>query len=211
MPHPIAVWTLRPTMRRHPPRFVDSDPLLHALLSSESDDRRAVLALLFDQHVFRQIDRVLAARFARSQIARDPWVDVRLDVLRRIVARLDLLLRDPVRDRLLDLPAYVIAVSSTAFDDMVRRDFPHRAKLTNRIRYVLRHDARFAEWTAGDMLLTGFREWHGLGAAVATPDSSGPLACDEIPSALEQLFAGAGGPLPLDSVVSLLRTLDADR
>jgi len=108
-------------------------------------------------------------------------------------------------------PDYVAAVAFNAFDEHLRRAFPHHARMKNRIRYVLRRDPRFSLWNVGLAIVGGRAGWEGTEAATALPaidfGAGGDLA-----AALLRIFDAAGRPVAVDLLVSVLTVVfDAPR
>jgi hypothetical protein len=181
----------------------DNDEVLAPLLAATCDEeRQRLIARLVADYAYTRIDRILDARFARSAIAWHHREDIRSEILLRIVTRLHRLgpeSGEPVRD----LSAYVAVIAFNTFDEFVRRSFPHRARLKNRITYALRNDDRFSLWEAGSLLLAGLRAWHDR-RDTARLDGIPPTASPNVGDALEALFRAAGAPLELEAVVSLI-------
>lgn len=185
-----------------------SDPLLDDVLQASTDDlRQEALAELLSDHVYWRVDRILGARFRRSMIRLDQREDVRAETLLKLVNRLHRLVRDPESEPLQNFADYVSVVTYNTFDDFVRRAYPLRTRLRNRVRYALRHDARFALWASGEVLLCGYARWSQESSAVrnATEEMSVTGGTD-LRSVLVELFEQSGGPLELDAVVSRIAT-----
>jgi hypothetical protein len=106
-----------------------------------------------------------------------------------------------------DLNGYVAVAAGRACDDVLRRRYPARARLKNRVRYLLSHTDGLASWPGpdGGSLLCGYAAWQGS-APRAVTEAALPADADRLtPAALcAAVFDAAGGPVPLDDLVGLL-------
>lgn len=149
-----------------------------------------------------------------------------LELVQDVMARLWERLVDPAH--LLDDPAsYAATVTHNAWSDHLRRRYPLRASLRNRLRYFLNHQAGFATWPGqrGETL-TGLHAWRlaaPSGDAMAPgallrgerslPRGSVPrkhLDRFEAPDwhrLLSALYQHTGGPVELDDLVSIVAAL----
>ena len=176
------------------------DPLLDRVAASAAgDERRAAIEELLARHAYERIDRILETKLRRSALPADTRDDVRGEVLLRLVNRLQRV--DAGDEPIASFPDYVAVVAYNTFDDFVRRSFPERAKLKNRIRYALQHDERFAVWESRGTLLCGLRAWSGTARAhdAAVPELDAGAGLRE---ALALLLAEARGPLEVDAVIA---------
>jgi len=153
-------------------------------------------------HGFWRIDRILDRRFAGSALPDDHRDDVRAEILLRLVVRLRRLLREP-GEEVRDLPSYISVVAFNTFDDFLRRKYPLRTKLRNRVRYALGHTPRLALWEDRSETLCGLREWIGQRpvTGVLRPRLT---ETSDLRAALDELFRVSRGPLKLDAAVSLI-------
>lgn len=181
-----------------------NDPLLRDVLGSATEElREAAIADLLASHAYWRVDRILGARFRRSGIRGDQQEDLRADILLKLVSRLRRLLEDPEAAPLSQFADYVAVVTFNTFNDFVRRLYPLRTKLMNRIVYALRHDEKFALWEDGSVLLCGLAAWAGRpGQFSAGAETMSVIAGTDLRTALADLFAQAKGPLEVDSVVT---------
>ena len=182
-----------------------NDPVLWPLIASESDDaRRAELETLLTRHALPVVRQIVS----RQQSANGPLraqdaEDIASTVTIRLVRKLQ---RVPFEsgeaiERLSDF-----AASSTfnAVHDFMRRHFPERTRLKNRVRYVLLRDARFRTWATP------------AGTACGRASSPETPKTDQVPAswrhadpsrpadAIDSLLAAAGGPLLVEDVIQAL-------
>ncbi|HYI10351.1 MAG TPA: hypothetical protein VEK57_14925 [Thermoanaerobaculia bacterium] len=133
----------------------------------------------------------------RGMFEPDDFDDLRSEVMLRLVRRLE----DREAEPIASFPDYVAIVAFHVVDDYVRKRYPDRARLANRIRFTLTRDDRFALWEIGRELVAGLPAWEGRRAI----PFSGGMAVDhtDIPGSLLGIFRESGGPLGLHAIVSL--------
>jgi RNA polymerase sigma factor (sigma-70 family) len=183
-------------------RAAENDPLLEPYLAaSDEAAREEALATLVGGHA-STIARQVIARFGSSEtLSRDDADDVVATVNLRLLRKLRAMLLFE-SETLREFEGYVVTLAYNSIYDLLRRRFPERTRLKNRIRYLLTHDARFALWTTSAGLACGFAAHREQAPVTLTKIPS--LPGREQPSkALEQLFRLADAPLMLDDVISI--------
>jgi hypothetical protein len=101
--------------------------------------------------------------------------------------------------------AYVAAAARHGCDHYLRRKYPLRWRLRNRIRYVLEHDARWRIWKGPDEAWKcgpAGSEGRPMMTAPRVEDLSG-VEPDRIRDLLAAIFRASDGPLELATVVGL--------
>ena len=186
----------------------------HDLLEQLAPVIRAIL--------MRKSGMSLAAHDSRSDN-----VDA-LELSQDVMARLWERIADGGGDAVADLKAYAATVTHNAWSDHLRRKYPQRASLKNRLRYFLNHQRSYALWNDGDgELLAGRHGWQLKAMAAADASRINALrdgqaqlprgsvarkamdlyAAPEwdrlVGAVLEQLAA----PLPLDELVGIAAAL----
>ena len=148
--------------------------------------------------------RETARRNVRNYSGHD-WPDAVEEVEAEVLLHLSTRLRDLRHGRAPDienLRGYVVSAVIHAAFEQLRRRCPGRTRLQNRIRYLLRNDARFGLWkTDAGEWLTGVARWQGRALPVVSPlvrAQTAPL--DRI---LREIFELAGGPIRLGELVGL--------
>jgi hypothetical protein len=154
------------------------DPALGAYLSA-SDERAAdeLLGRWLVESAGPAIAHVVASRLAGV-----PEAD-REDVAAGVALRLTEKLRGLRAARVLEqvgevpissLEAYAVASAQNACRAFLRARQPHRTRLANQLRYLLRHDPALATWEDGDgRALAGLARWRGRSAGEPPPAISG--------------------------------------
>lgn len=125
------------------------DPLLVPLIHLRPGEAGQSLERLVTTHALPVIDSVVrkCQGWAGMAAIRD---DVKGEVAIRLLRRLRTLSEQPDAEPIVSFRNYVATVTFHAMDDLLRRHFPQRNQLKNRLRYLLGHDDRFATWTAAD-------------------------------------------------------------
>lgn len=147
------------------------------------------------------VEAILARARRVNRLSREDVDDVRSAVMLRMVRRLQ-------GDGIDDLEAYAAALTRNALHDVMRSRHPERARLKNRLRFLLAHDPRFATWIEAGTRVCGLAEWRGrrpLRAAVSADAVSLQRPGERQPGeALLRVLQHLDGPVELDELVSLL-------
>jgi DNA-directed RNA polymerase specialized sigma24 family protein len=136
------------------------DPLLTPFVRAATDaEAHDALSTLFDAHVAPLVRQVVRRHLGR-QSGND--ADVTDDVAQRTLLRLTRQLwqvRQGQAEAIGGMNAYVAQASANACHEWLRERYPQRARLQQRIRYILRHHASLALWAReGDGWVCGRAE-----------------------------------------------------
>lgn len=105
----------------------------------------------------------------------------------------------------------VAKVAFNAVHAFLRRRYPERTRLRNRLWYLFSHDRRFAVWEAGGETVCGIAAWRGRAAkSVTIPAGRATNAMLDRKSpaaALHAIFAHVNEPLRFDDLVRLAAEL----
>jgi hypothetical protein len=181
------------------------DAILAPFVAAHGSDAEATLGDLLATHATPLIRRVVVRRLGHANCDVD-------DVCSQVVMQLMLRLRQGVKDG--DLGAievfdrYTAASAHHGCDHYLRRKYPLRWQLRNRIRYVLEHDSHWFVWqVTGETWLCGPVGWQARPPAMAPAvgDLAG-VAPQRVRELLLRIFQLSDGPLELASVVELAAT-----
>ncbi|MDQ1524992.1 MAG: hypothetical protein QOE47_2916 [Pyrinomonadaceae bacterium] len=152
--------------------------------------------------------------------------DVCGEAVLRLVARLREL-KDGAPDErpINDFRGYVATVAYHHCHEYLRRKYPRRHGLKNKLRYLLSRDATFAIWEGGDRhLLCGFAAWRAAQPSSARDASDrlrvgdagdllgfGDASQVALPDLLKAVFERTGGPVELDALVEFVAALTGVR
>ena len=158
----------------------------------------------------RTVISKVMGRFGRSEHALR--LDEREDIAGTVTLRLLRRLRES-SDAIGDFEHYVATLTYHTVYDFMRRRYPERTRLKNRLRYLLQHDPRLALWSAGEVVSCGLRAWEGRGDllhgfAIHRANASARMLDASRPhDAAVAIFEQAGAPLSLETVVAIAAEL----
>ena len=189
-----------------------NDRLLAPLILATSEEERSgALGKILVERARPLVHRVVA-RYRQSNrlLGAEEAEDIASHVVLQLVRRLQAVAfeHDQAIERLDDFTA---TLTFNALYDFMRRCFPERTRLKNRVRYVLAHDARFRMWTAPQ----------GMACAAATAEPLDPvahaetaildawygLAPERLGDALEHILGSVGRPLLINDLLDILADL----
>lgn len=183
-----------------------NDPLLASLLRARDDEaRRAAIGAVLVTHARPVIERVLA-RYGGGDGAIGPAEaeDLTATVMLRLVQRLQNLAEDPDW-AIASLADFTATLTFNAVYDVLRRRYPERTRLKNRVRYVLLRDRRFRTWTAEQGAVCGLASWdaHDNLAELPRPawKTRRRVEPERVADAVETLLVAAGRPVLVDDLV----------
>lgn len=180
-----------------------NDESLWPLIATDSEEeRRHQLETLLTGQVLPVVRKLVAQRqygMLRPQDAEDISSTVILRVMRKL-QRVPFERADAI-ERLSDF-----AASSTlnAIRDFMRRQFPERTRLKDRLRYILTRDRRFRTWSSAAGPACGLSSWPETMATGPVPASFRHAEPARTSEALEALLQTAGEPLLVSDVVQAL-------
>ena len=178
------------------------DAVLERFLASHDGDAEEALGELLSTHATPIIRRVITSRLGHANSDID-------DVSSQVVLQLMLRLRQGRRDDDLKhidaFDGYIAAAAHHGCDHYLRRKYPLRWQLRNRIRYVLEHDSRWSVWKSPEGIwMCGRAGWETRAAGVP-PDGRdlADVQSQQVGMLLTRTFDVSDGPLPLWVVVDL--------
>jgi RNA polymerase sigma factor (sigma-70 family) len=203
------------------------DTLLEPLLLEASDEQADELLLrLITVHaepVIKGIIRYKLHLGSHRADGRAEADDIYQEVLAQLLAELQQLRKRPDEHPITDLRGMAAVIAHRTCSRWMRRQFPERHALKNRLQYLLTRQRGLALWQDEDRkLVAGFAAWQGLKKA-ANAARLGDLSNDEgllahtrmlksgrqqeLGDALAAIFNHLGGPVEFDELVSALAAL----
>ena len=185
------------------------DARLAPLIESGGSDAEIERLLV---EVAAPVVREVIARYVRAGDAAGDAADLESTINLRLLHKFRSVAASPA-PAVLDLESYIATVSYNVINDHLRRRFPERTRLKNRIRYVLMRDARLASWTAPAGVVAGLKTWTGSAAALtAVPlhrdDATAVMRDRDRPGdAMHALFEAIGAPVELEALIAFLAAL----
>jgi DNA-directed RNA polymerase specialized sigma24 family protein len=182
------------------------DPSLRGFVEAidEADaDRR--LGALIEEQAEPLIRRIVAHKLSAFRdpgaggTSRQDVEDITADAVLALVSRLQALRAEPAGGGIESFADYTATVAYNAFAHYLRRRHPERARLKNRLRYVLTRDRRFALWPTSDGLVCGRA---GSRAGSASREAAARL--EELTAAPDRWLGGTVSPAPRDDPGTLV-------
>ncbi len=199
---------------------VKIDALLEPLLVETSDDQADELLLqLINEHaepVIKSIIRFkLRLGFYRAA-QRAEADDIYQEVLLQLLAQLQRFRKLPGGHPISDLRGMAAIIAHRTCARWLRRQFPERHALKNRLHYLVTRQRGFALWQNADgQLVAGFAVWREQNIAgrrsldlqalsnLTGPSRSGKALADTVAA----IFNHVPGPIELDELVSAVASL----
>jgi RNA polymerase sigma factor (sigma-70 family) len=203
------------------------DTLLEPLLLHASDEQAdELLSRLITVYAEPVIKRIICYKLHLSfhQAAQQAEADdIYQEVLVQLLAELQRLRKQPDEHPITDVRGLAAVIAHRACSRWMRRQFPERHALKNRLQYLLTRQRGLALWQDEDRkLVAGFAAWQGQRKAVAVArlrhlsDDEGLMAHiwmlqsgrqRELGDALAAIFNHLGSPVEFDELVSALAAL----
>lgn len=213
-------------MKKSP--VIKIDPLLEPLLAAGGDDGRAdeLLSRLIADHAESVIKGVIRHKlhlsFRRTGDCAEAE-DVYQESLLQLLTQLRRLRERPDEHPIADVRAMAAVIAHRTCSRRMRRQFPERHALKNRLHYLLTRQRGFALWQDDNgKQLAGFAAWLGRKKAVsasrlAQPSDDEKLLvhvravksgkAHELSDALAAIFDFLGGPIDFDELIGALTAL----
>jgi hypothetical protein len=193
-----------------PLAFGGNDPRLGPfLLAADESAAEERLADLIRVTAAPIVSGVVARRLRFGREERQDSADVRSDISLRLITSLQSLRVNADAEPIADFGRYVAVTSFHACHDYLRRRYPVRWRLKNRLRYLLTHDPQF--------VVTHDPEQGPMCAfsAARSPARGWPprpnTATTDLAGRVAGALAGGGEPMSLDRLVDLIGdAADAD-
>lgn len=200
-------------------------PLVRPAPESELKDN---LARLIAEHAAPIIKGVIRRKLQAGggdSASRQQAEDLYGDVVVQLLTRLQAFIADPHENSIGDFHGYVAVTTYNACHLYLRRKYPSRWRLKNRLRYTLSRAGDFALWQGDDGdLLCGFRAWlnskqdsregnRRLRQLTDDPEARQRAGLTagapqvELSDVLRAAFRFAGGPVGLDELLAVVADL----
>lgn len=200
------------------------DTLLEPLLLAASDEQADELLLrLITGHAEPVIKGIIRYKLHLSSAQRAEADDIYQEVLVQWLAELQQLRKQPDKHPITDVRGMAAVIAHRTCSRWMRRQFPERHALKNRLNYLLTRQRGLALWQDDDgNRLAGFAVWQGQKKAVSAArlghlsDDEGLAAHirlikrgkqQELGDALAAIFNHLGSPVEFDELVRALAAL----
>ena len=199
------------------------EPLLLEVSDQQADELLLQLITVHAEPVIKGIIRYKLHMSAQRADGRAEADDIYQEVLVQLLAELQQLRKQPDEHPITDVRGMAAVIAHRTCSRWMRRQFPERHALKNRLQYLLTRQRGFALWQDEDgKLVAGFAAWQGQkkAATAARPEhlakDEGLLAHirtlksgkqQELGDALAAMFNHLGHPVEFDELVSALAAL----
>jgi DNA-directed RNA polymerase specialized sigma24 family protein len=203
------------------------DPLLLPFLESSNESEEALLlARLITDQADPLVQRILRYKLQfyvnrnKTEIQNPDAEEIYSDIHLNLLKRLRLLKEDPSSQPVNNLKSYVTTIARNRCDEYLRRKYPQRRQLKDRVRYCLTNDPEFALWEAADLgLIGGLAGWQHKGVAEVSSFNSKSEDSREklytklrgtevihlkLRDLLKRIFQSSGGPIEIDDLTGLI-------
>ena len=186
---------------------------LLALRGRGAPDDEELGRLLLDEAV-PLLESIVRRRLA--ELPRAEQEEVESGALLRLTEMLQRFVAGDPAVEIQSFRAYVGTTGSNACRAYLRRRHPERTRLSNQLRYALRHDPGLALWSAADgSVRTGLAGWRGRhdeafaaidAAARPAPFEPGPSPATgaALPALLRRFYLHAGRPVRFDRLLAAM-------
>ena len=203
---------------------VKIDILLEPLLTEASEEQaNELLSQLITTHaepVIRGVIRFKLRLNSFRETQRAEADDLHQEVVMQLVAQLQRFRKLPDGHPISDVRGMAAVIAHRTCARWMRRQFPERHALKNRLHYLLTRQRGFALWDEDGKSLAGFALWQKekkpakaarhLSDIEGLPNHIRALKSDkpqELADAVATIFNYAGGPIEFDELVSAIATL----
>ena len=206
------------------------DPLLLPFLESRDEREEAsLLVRLITEQADPVIRRILGYKLQcyaaqnKTGLQTPDVEELYSDIHLYLLKRLRQLKEEPSDKPVSNLRGYIATIARHSCDEYLRRKYPRRRQLKDKVRYCLTNNPEFALWEAADLGLTGgLAGWKQKSAAHFTYLNAQPKGDGEelyaklrpidanglpLPHLLRVIFEASGGPLELDYLTGLIARL----
>jgi RNA polymerase sigma factor (sigma-70 family) len=203
------------------------DALLEPLLMEVSDERAdEILSQLVTVHAEPVIKGIIRYKLHLSSHRGDGRAeadDIYQEVLVQLLSELQQLRNHPDEHPITDVKGMAAVIAHRTCSRWMRRQFPERHALKNRLHYLLTRQRGFALWQDDDkQLVAGFEVWQGQKKTLTAAqlgqlsDNEGLLSRiqmlkggrqQELGDSLAAIFNHLGSPIEFDELVGILAAL----
>ena len=200
--------------------------LLKFIEATDEEQADLWLVTLIDEHAVPIVKEILGSslhfHLSNSAASTQDANDLFNDVITNLLARLRNIRSDRTLGAVTNFRGYIATTAYNACNLYLRKKYPRRSRLKNRLRYLLSHDARFALWmNEASGLICGSAQWRDKGAAspqrlfekirqdpVEWIQTAGLASVGieraQLSNLLNALFQSCGTPLKLDELVNIV-------
>ncbi len=192
---------------------VKIDALLEPLLCATSDEQAdELLSELIADHAEPVIKGVIRFKLrfnSHQETQRAEADDIHQDVVLQLVGQLQRFRKLPDAHPITDVRGMAAIIAHRTCARWMRRQFPERHALKNRLHYLLTRQRGFALWEENGKPLAGFALWQQQkkSAVRNLSDVAHIRKARELADTLKSIFDYAGGPVEFDELVTAVASI----
>lgn len=207
---------------------VDADRIVHRFISEREEPvAQQYLDTLVYQCAQPVIRGVIKSRFSAQtdwQFVNQEQEDLFNSVIVHLLTELHRIRKSSGRESIRDFNGYVAKLTASVCADYLRKKSPHRTRLQEQLRYVLKRQPGFALWQIGPTFVCGFDKWRVTNQSAISPQKFQRLLESEpekawarelskdftqlsLPELLFFLFKRIGQPLEFSRLITLIMRL----
>jgi len=192
---------------------VKIDALLEPLLRATSDEHAdELLSQLIAGHAEPVIKGVIRFKLrfnSHQETQRAEADDIHQDVVLQLVGQLQRFRKLPDTHPITDLRGMAAIIAHRTCARWMRRQFPERHALKNRLHYLLTRQRGFAIWEENGKSIAGFALWQQQKKTTVRNLSAveNIRKAQELAETVKSIFDYAGGPIEFDELVSAVSAI----
>lgn len=204
-------------MQESPAKLAKIDALLEPLLSATTDEHAdELLSQLIADHAEPVIKGVIRFKLrfnSYQETQRAEADDIHQDVVLQLVTQLQRFRKLPALHPITDVRGMTAIIAHRTCARWMRRQFPERHALKNRLHYLLTRQRGFALWDENAKPVAGFAVWQQQKKTVVRNLSDVeklPAHIRKAPGLAEtvaSIFDYAGGPIEFDELVTAVAAI----
>lgn len=192
---------------------VKIDALLEPLLSAATDEQAdELLSQLIAGHAEPVIKGVIRFKLrfnSHQEMQRAEADDIHQDVVLQLVSQLQRFRKLPDAHPITDVRGMAAIIAHRTCARWMRRQFPERHALKNRLHYLLTRQRGFALWEENGKSIAGFALWQQQkkSAVRSLSDVKHIRKAQELAETVKSIFDYAGGPVEFDELVTAVAAI----
>ena len=200
-------------MQESPAKLAKIDALLEPLLSATTDEHaNELLSQLIAGHAEPVIKGVIRFKLrfnSHQETQRAEADDIHQDVVLQLVGQLQRFRKLPDTHPITDVRGMAAIIAHRTCARWLRRQFPERHALKNRLHYLLTRQRGFALWEENGKSIAGFALWQQQKKTVVRNLSAveNIRKSQELAETIKSIFDYAGGPVEFDELVSAVASI----
>ncbi|HSB27129.1 MAG TPA: hypothetical protein VLE19_04725 [Pyrinomonadaceae bacterium] len=194
---------------------VNIDPVVQPLLDKSDEQAEELFTRLINEHAQPVVKGVIRYKLHMSQSGVAPSADAEdmyQDVVLQLVSQLQRFRNAPNEHPITDLRGIAAVIAHRTCARWLRRHFPQRHALKNRLHYLLTRQRGFSIWQSeSETAVAGYHEWQRENRSPVTiPPATNELlsrtqnkvAGQNLAQTIATIFDFLGGPVEFDHLVT---------